>query len=153
MDLLQIVLLALGITAVTVIALALVFGVSFLGIRGLAGGVIDEAQRRYPNPRLMVKNASFFGQESLGVTQGRGNGTLVITDLELVFIRWWPRKEFVIPLKAITGLDTPSSFLGKTRFTPLLKVSFTNDSGLPDSMAWHVADLGGVKTALESAIR
>ena len=153
MDLIQIVLLALGITAMLAIALGLVFGVSFLGIRGLAGGVIDEAQRRYPNPRLFVKNASFFGQESLGVTQGRGNGTLIITDSELVFIRWMPRKEFVISLKSITGLETPTSFLGKTRFTPLLKVVYTNDTDHPDSMAWHVDDREGVKRTLESAMR
>src|SRR5258706_16044974 len=134
MDATQIILLVIGILAVTAVVLGLVFGVSFLGVKGLAGGVISEAQTRYPNPRLMVRNASFFGQESLGGGQGRGNGTLIITGSELVFIRWLPGKEFVIPLKSIAGLETPSSFLGKTRFTPLLKVNFTNDHGQPDSM-------------------
>ena len=153
MDASQVILLVVEIIAFTAVVIGVVFVVAFLGVRGLANRVISDMQARYPNARLIVKNASFFGQESLGVTQGRGNGTLVIADRELVFVRWLPRKEYVVPLKSITGLETPSSFLGKTRFTPLLKVNFTNDSGQPDSMAWQVANLGDVKTALESAMR
>ena len=92
-----------------------IFGVSALGIKGLAGGREEEMRQRYPNARLIVRNASFFGQESHGVTQARGSGTLAITDSELVFLRWLPRREYKIPIKSITGVETPSSFKAKAR--------------------------------------
>jgi hypothetical protein len=155
MGVIEIILLVVGIVGVTLLILAIVFGAIFgvraLGIKGLAGNRAEEARQRYPNARLIVNNASFFGQESRGFGHLRGNGTLVITDHELVFEMWLPRKEFVIPLRSITGIETPTSFLGKTRFTPLLKVAFTDGSGKPDSMAWQVPDLEGVRRVLESS--
>jgi hypothetical protein len=84
--------------------------------------------------------------------QARGSGTMIITDTELIFERWLPRKEYVVALRSIKEIETPTSFLGKTRFTPLLKVVFQTERGQQDSMAWQVADLEGVRRALESAM-
>jgi len=85
--------------------------------------------------------ASFFGQESRGATQMRGNGTLILTDTDLIFEMWVPNREFRIALRSIQSIENPTSFLGKSRFTPLLKVVYINDQGTADSMAWQVTDL------------
>jgi hypothetical protein len=101
------------------------------------------ARERYPNARQIDRAASFFGQESRGATQMRGNGTLILTDSDLIFEIWAPNRQFCIPLQSIQAIENPTSFLGKSRFTPLLKVVYVNDEGTTDSMAWQVRDLGG----------
>jgi hypothetical protein len=152
----EIIVMAASIVGGTLLILAVVFGaifgVSFLGIKGLAGSRAEAARQRYPTARLIVSSASFFGQESRAAAQARGNGTLVITDTEMIFERWLPQKEYVIALRSIKAIETPTSFLGKTRFTPLLKIVFQTEGGQQDSMAWQVADLNGVRRALESAM-
>jgi hypothetical protein len=155
MSTVEIVVMVAAIVGGTLLILAVVFGavfgVSALGIKGMAGNSAEEARQRFPNALLIDSRASFFGQESHGVTQLRGNGTLVITDSELIFMKWVPKRDYIIPLRSITGIETPSSFLGKSRFTPLLKVVFTDENGKQDSMAWHVLDLDGVRRVIESA--
>ena len=37
---------------------------------------------------------NFFGQESLGLGQIRGNGVLVLTEKELYFEMWHPKKYY-----------------------------------------------------------
>ena len=102
---------------------------------------------------LNIPNANFFGQQSLGVTQVRGNGSLAVTEDELYFVRWVPRKEFVVPLRHIQSVEIAKGFLGKRQLGRLLvKVNFMNDAGEPDAMAWHVADAEGVKSRLEAII-
>jgi hypothetical protein len=108
-------------------------------------------QARFPNAQVV--QANFFGQESAGVMQLRGNGALALTDTELYFERLWPRREYCIPLAAIEGIETPSSYLGKTNFQPLLKVVFRNESGQLDSMAWLVPDVKALKQTIEMARR
>jgi hypothetical protein len=110
------------------------------------------ARERFPNARMIIRGANFFGQQSLGVMQGRGNGILVLTDTELYFERLLPRKEFSVPLAAIQSVETTNSFLGKTIFRPLLKVVFRNDAGQIDAMAWYVGDVEGTKRTIEAAI-
>lgn len=110
------------------------------------------ARERFPNAKMIIRGANFFGQQSLGVTQGRGNGILVLTDTELYFERLLPRKEFHIPLAAIQSIETPTSFLTKTVFRPLLKVVFQNDAGQIDAMAWYMEDVEGTKRTIEGAI-
>ena len=79
----------------------------------------------------------------------RGSGTLVLTDDALIFEMWMPRRELRIPLSSISAVETPTSFLGKTRFKPLLKVVFQNESGLADAAAWDIPDVEGMKRNLE----
>jgi len=93
------------------------------------------------NVLLLSEGANFFGQESLRYKQIRGNGVLVLTSEELFFGMWLPKREYLIPLENIHSFDTPKSFLGKSRFQPLLKVTFTNDKGQTDSCAWLVRDV------------
>ena len=126
--------------------------VAFMLVRQMAAAREREARERFPNARMLLPNVNFFGQQSLGVMQGRGNGTMVLTDSELHYERWLPRKAFRVTLAAIDSIETPTSFLGKTMFRPLLKVNFKNDAGQPDAMAWLVPDLDGTKRTIEAAI-
>jgi hypothetical protein len=128
---------------VLAIFFAVVFGGVFVMLRHIARKKESSARARYPQARQIDRAASFFGQESRGVTQMRGNGTLILTDSDLIFERWVPNTEFRIPLRSIQSLENPTSFLGKSRFTPLLKVVYTNEQGTTDAMAWQVPDLSG----------
>jgi hypothetical protein len=137
------------ITLGTLLSVGLIFALVFGWLARLSAQRGEEAQQKYPGAKTIIRGVSFFGQESHGVTQGRGNGTLILTEDKLVFERWLPRRTYEIPLASIRGFETPKSFLGKSRFTPLLKVVFQNESGQTDSMAWQVPDLEGLKRTIE----
>ncbi|MBD3190274.1 MAG: hypothetical protein GF308_06505 [Candidatus Heimdallarchaeota archaeon] len=88
-----------------------------------------------------TRGANFFGLESKGNKQIRGNGNLFLTDKCLYFKMWVLKKEIIIPLSAIEKLETPKWHIGKSKFRPLLKIFFINKSGKKDSAAWLVKDL------------
>jgi len=90
---------------------------------------------------LQSTYANFFGQESKGRGQIRGNGLIVLTKDELCFEMYTPKREFTIPLRSISKIETVKSHLSKTKFRPLLKVIYTNELGETDSLAWLVRDL------------
>jgi hypothetical protein len=146
-----------GVLVVAVIVLSLlvglgvVFGLVFVVLKRVAQRSRGTAGQQYPDARLVDANALFFGQQSRGVRQMRGNGTLIVTDSDIIFQQWVPSREFRIPLSAIQAIENPSSFLGKWQGVPLLKVSFLNESGHTDSMAWRVGDLSGVQRRIEEA--
>jgi len=83
--------------------------------------------------------ANSFGLESAGVWQLRGNGGLVLTAEGLHFFMFVPKREFRVPLYAITELTFTKSHLGKATIYNLLKVQFTSD-GKSDSIAWYLAN-------------
>ena len=141
MDSFESVLGGIGLLLGLVVFFALVFGGALVVLRYIARQKEASARERYPTARQIDRAASFFGQESRGVTQLRGNGTLILTDSELIFELWVPHREFRIPLRRIQSLENPTVFLGKSRFTPLLKVVYTNEQGRTDAMAWQVPDL------------
>jgi hypothetical protein len=90
---------------------------------------------------LIDERANAFGVESGGPFQMRGNGTLVLTPSELVFVMAVPRREVRIPRGSILLAEEARSHLGKTIGQPLLRARFTNEAGDPDSAAWAVRDL------------
>jgi hypothetical protein len=142
-------------TVEIIIILALIFTVVFgVTLSILRRETMSRAQaigKKFPNARLIVPGANFYGQESKGKMQMRGNGTLALTEEELYFEWLVPRREFRIPLSAIQAVETPSSYLGKTNFRPLLKVVFQNDAGQTDSMAWLVPDVEAARQEVEAA--
>lgn len=83
--------------------------------------------------------ANFFGQESKGKGQVRGNGALILTHEALHFFLAAPRRSWEVPLSDITAISFPDSHLGKSKFQPLLKIDFILD-GEADSLAWLVTD-------------
>ncbi|MFW9864638.1 MAG: hypothetical protein ACFFEN_00940 [Candidatus Thorarchaeota archaeon] len=72
---------------------------------------------------------NFFGQESLGAMKVRGNGVLLLTESELFFGMWKPKKELLIPVSAMVEIKNPKSYLHKSVFRPLLEVVFKNEMG------------------------
>jgi hypothetical protein len=104
------------------------------------------------NLLLISRGANFFGQDSKRVPQIRGNGVLVLTDKELFFGMWTPKKELKIPIVAIKSVENPKSFHGKSVFRKLLKITFENDQGDIDAAAWYVKDLNSWTRELERLI-
>lgn len=130
-----------GVLVLIAVLLGILFGVIFWQVRRVQARRLAELSQRYPKAKEVLPNVNFFGRKSEGVGQMRGNGTMLITDDELVFELWIPRKLIVIPLENITSIATPKSFLGKSYFKPLLQLDFTDETGRDDSAAWFVPDL------------
>lgn len=107
-----------------------------------------QAQYRTPDIVLVDMTANSFGQESLGLSQIRGNGALVLTPRVLHFFQFLPQREVVIPLTAITAVSLTKSHLGKATIYDLLKVEFVTD-GRSDAIAWYVADAAAWKARIE----
>lgn len=143
------------------IVIALVSGVLALGlvvglvawIRRLRAEVNRLVTERYGAAAVLMDDvASSFGVESRGAAQLRGNGCLVATRAELVFVQWVPRRELAIPRSAIVAVETPRWHLGKSRGVSLLKVVFEED-GRRDSVAWQVRNLDAWRNELDPARR
>lgn len=92
--------------------------------------------------KRLDERAHFFGRESKGATQMRGLGTLALTEDELAFVLWMPHQTIRIPLRDIVAVDSPTSHLGKTVFTPLLRLRWRT-AGIDETVAWRVLDLSG----------
>jgi len=91
----------------------------------------------------LAQSVNFFGQESKGVGQVRGNGCLILTDSELYYEMWWPKLSLRIPRHMIKNVENPPPkwHLKKTKGYPLLKIHFVNEQGHDDSAAWFVPEL------------
>lgn len=113
----------------------------------------SEVRARLGEVVVLDDSALFFGIESGGATQLRGNGCLGASGTEVVFVRWWPRKEVRIERERITAIERTRSHLGKRIGRDLLKVIFTNDQGQADSIAWFVNDLSAWEAALATTRR
>lgn len=135
---------------VTFVILLIAFvAVSFF-LRRLATQNEAAARAKYPAARMVVPDAVFFGQQSKGSMQLRGNGTLLLTDRELYFRKWLPVTEYAIPLSQIESIETPKIYLGKTYGRPLLKINYRGADGQPDSMGWYVSDIESVRRQLDA---
>ncbi len=108
---------------------------------------------KFQNKNILAVSSSvnYFGRESLGMKQVRGNGILVLTNNELYYQMLLPRKELSIPVDHIIGIEDPVSFLGKSRSKPLLKVYFNTEKGT-DSAAWLLENVNQWKSLLEELI-
>lgn len=113
---------------------------------------INKIMKKFEGKNLILysRGANFFGQESKGLRQLRGNGVLVLLEEKLFFEMWTPRKGLEIPIKSIIEVTTPKSHLKKTVFRPLLKITFQNKENENDSAAWWVKDLDKWVTAIGS---
>ncbi len=113
----------------------------------------DSVQRRWKPSAILISNANYFGQESSGAKQVRGNGIIVLTNSELYFEMLLPKKSWIIPVHTIQAVANPTSFLGKSRGGPLLKVTFQNQHGVVDSMAWQMHDVATWTKTLENMVQ
>ena len=123
-------------------SLLLAAGLVFM-LRKLLQTARAEVYAEYPeHVRILTSPmANLFGVQSGGMKQIRGNGILLLTASQIYFRMLLPRRELLVPLRSVTSVETPKSFLGKTKGRKLLKVDFRNDTGGTDSVAWLVSDL------------
>jgi hypothetical protein len=139
----DVVLLVLIVLVATLIPIA----VGLFWVKRTQARRLQEVIDRFPSARL-VEPALFYGQESSGRRHLRGNGVLALLPDQLHFAMLVPRRELTIPLHQITAVDSPTSFLGKTNFKPLLRISVQPEGGQADAMAWLVTDLAAWKAHL-----
>ena len=101
----------------------------------------EEVEHRFRGEEIIRQHnfAHFYGRESIGHFQAKGNGVLVMTADELYFLKALPKPEFRIPINSITAVSNPRSHLGKTNVAKLLRVDF-NSGGEKDAIAWMVGD-------------
>ena len=120
---------------------------------GLITGPLRRRARRHfaGLASLRENDANSFGVESAGPWQVRGNGTLALTEDELLFAQWVPNRLLRIRRKSILEVTTTRSHLGKTIGRKLLKVIWTTELGTQDSIALWVSDLDGWLAALSAA--
>jgi len=92
---------------------------------------INEIHEKFRDKSILLADdiSNFFGLESLGVWKVRGNGVLLLTEEELIFGMWKPKKELLIPIKSIIKITNPKSHMHRSVFRPLLKVTFNNEIG------------------------
>jgi hypothetical protein len=90
---------------------------------------------------LEEPGATSLGVESEGPWQVRGNGNLALTEEELLFAQWVPKRLLRIPRSSIVEVSKANSHLGKWIGRPLLKVTWTRDDGEGDSIALWARNL------------
>lgn len=142
--------LATIITAGVVALLAVILQVSRAALRAVARTSAERVAKRFrpEEVRRQDLTANFFGLESQGAAQLRGNGALVLTDQLLWFSRAVAEEVFEVPRADVTGVEVVRSHLGKSVGRPLLKVRFRSSNG-EDSIAWCVPDVEGWRDALQ----
>ncbi len=143
--------IAVGVGVTTGVSLWAFFNV-FLKRMRTAGE--QRMRERFTDSQIVRKDltANFFGLQSRGAGQIRGNGVLVLARNELWFSRFMAREDLSIPLKTIQGVRLVDSHLGKRILNrQLVWVQFHTPAGL-DAVAWAVADPSGWKQAIESSL-
>jgi hypothetical protein len=145
------------IIAISVVAGVLALVLLLSVVQKLTLSAIEKTMQARVAERLAGKEilkseltAMSFGQESKGKLQGRGNGALVLTTEEVVFLRAVMPTELFIPLAKVTNLSFVHSHLGKATPFKLLKIEFDSETG-PDSIALILKDAVGFRDAVESA--
>lgn len=119
-----------------VVPLGLVYILVRIILQQKAIGVMNKIGKE--NILLIASDANFFGQNSAGFKQIKGNGTLVLTKEKLYFELLLPKKVIEIPLKKIERIEEDRSHLGKTTGSKLMKIIYRNESGSIDCCAWLV---------------
>jgi hypothetical protein len=147
----------MGMLAAAIIAVAFFFAAGILAfilvIRKILKNRSAGIGKKFEGREILFSSpgASYFGRESAGLWQVRGNGDLIITPREVYFEMWFPKRILVIPLGSVESVETPKSFKGRSVFRPLLKITFRDETGRRDSVAWYVKDLRKALSVLSSS--
>lgn len=147
--------LALGLTIAAVVIILVGGGLAIFFTffwQGMQTSGVERIQERFPSQEIVLSEttANFFGLESRGSFQLRGNGVLVLTEDELWFSRFIKREDITIPLNTIQAVRLVDSHLGKRIFgRKLIYVQFQGSEGL-DSGAWLVSDPNRWQKAIAS---
>lgn len=111
------------------------------------------AAARFPGETVVLSDpdANFFGLQSRGASQVRGNGALVLVDSALWFQQMLPEQDLVIPVADVRAIDLVDGHLGKSVGHKLLHVRFRGDAG-DDAAAWYVDDPEAWRAALAARL-
>ncbi len=142
------------IVAISVISgvLCLFFVLSFV-FKSVRNKLDSTIQERFDKNNIIgaTTRANFLGEKSKGGKQIRGNGAIILTADQLVFIRAMPFKEYIIPINSIQRVSMPNSFNGKSVFSKLLCVHFVF-KGTEDSIAWAIENPEKWQESIEALI-
>jgi hypothetical protein len=144
---------ALGVVALVLgilLFVALVFALVLIPVRRRARRLRAALESELGHSATRVANVRGLGLESRGAGQVRGNGWLALTHDELRFRQWVPDRESRIPLAAVTAVETPRWWLGKSVGSKLLCVRWRTPDGTEDAMAWQVPDLDAWLATIEA---
>lgn len=133
------------------IVLFLILKIVFAAVRRRLGRRIRETFEHEEIIRSTV-NANYFGLESLGGRQVRGNCALVLTRGILWSSLAVPRRDLPLPLSRIRRTSLVRSHCRRAILLDLLRVDFSA-AGADDAIAWYVRDARDWQTAIEAAIR
>ena len=100
-------------------------------------GVRREAMATVPSGAVL-REGHVVGQGLLhgGRASMRGNGHLVLTDEELVFVLALPRRTLRIPRAAILEVDVTRRHAGQASTRRWVRVRFTREDGQEDAFAF-----------------
>ena len=104
----------IGLVAVVAIILTLVAVLISKAVFAFLKGPLEariSTQYRLDEVLMQDLKANYFGRESIGVGQLRGNGGLVLTAKQLHFFMFLPTSDIRIPLTTITKLAITKSHL------------------------------------------
>lgn len=98
-------------------------------------------KKEYPRSsyRLVDYMSNFYGLQSLGLKQIRGNGVLMVTDDAVVFEMYLPKKQLIIPVSDILSVEKTQEHLGKLGWS-LLCVRY-QDGNQHETTAWRVKNV------------
>jgi len=104
---------------------------------------INEIHEKFKDKHVLIADdiSNFFGLESAGIWKIRGNGVLLLTEEELFFGMWKPKKDLLIPVNSIIEVTNPKSHMHRSVSRPLLKITFKDQNGEINSAAWFVSKL------------
>ncbi|MBJ8341163.1 hypothetical protein JGU71_19945 [Antrihabitans sp. YC3-6] len=148
MNALSIVVLVLAILVVVLSVIVVVLKVVVGRVRKSSAAKIESQF----SPTDIVRAdplANFFGLESKGGAQVRGNGALVLTRTMVWFSRAGGSVPLEIPLAAVREVDAVKTHAGKSVGRRLLWIRFETDRGF-DSVAWFVRDVDDWITAIRA---
>lgn len=144
---------ALGIVALVVAAI-----VGFFAILVIVGATRLRGMRNAYRTRVeavgaveLSGQANFFGQASEGKAQVRGLGTLLLTEVEVVFVQLVPARELRIVRSSITSCRVSRHFLGKTQGRDLLVVMWETN-GMGDAAAFDTPNISDWTSRLDPSV-
>jgi hypothetical protein len=135
---------------VLVIGLVLVLGVIFAVVLAVFSRVAQVGGRSQEYPDASVEAVPFLRAAVARCRSDARQQYAQFRELRADLQTVGSRRGFRIR----TGTSSPSaceSFLGKTQFVPLLRISYLSDSGSEDAMAWRVRDPSHAKRIIEEA--
>lgn len=101
---------------------------------------------------MPIEHVMFRAQESSGYSQTSGMGYMVLTDTELYFELVLLDLVVSVPLLKLTNAEYVYRLKGVSPGRKMLKISFVDDSGIPDSIAVNTKNMQQWKDAILSAI-